>query len=223
MGLGWALNAGGSITRTIRGLADESPNGWLNTTFRPSTLDEEIDNYALFEDISDGLKDSEPDIFYYNLGSGSGKFLYNDNNEIVTIPKSGVKIEPSILNNKFEGFIITDITGDKYYFGESSDASRTAYQTMQQSLTTCTQGGSFDIPTPSSNVVNGWYLLQIQDANFTEEINFYYEIENITSCALASQSQYSPPTSSICDTQPSKTLFFLLASWLIPGLLPSTR
>lgn len=31
VGMGWALDAGGTITRTVRGLVDESANGYWNT------------------------------------------------------------------------------------------------------------------------------------------------------------------------------------------------
>lgn len=30
VGLGWALNAGGVVTRVARGIADEKENGWFN-------------------------------------------------------------------------------------------------------------------------------------------------------------------------------------------------
>src|SRR6185503_15830491 len=33
-GIGWSLDAGGAITRTVRGLADESTNGYLHTGYR---------------------------------------------------------------------------------------------------------------------------------------------------------------------------------------------
>ena len=36
VGLGWSLNAGGVITRTIKGLPDESTYGFANFTFNPS-------------------------------------------------------------------------------------------------------------------------------------------------------------------------------------------
>lgn len=32
VGLGWDLNAGGVIYRTMQGLPDDSPNGYINTT-----------------------------------------------------------------------------------------------------------------------------------------------------------------------------------------------
>ncbi|HEY1056628.1 MAG TPA: hypothetical protein VGE24_15885, partial [Emticicia sp.] len=78
VGRGWALNAGGVITRTVRGQADETPNfGFLYTAAEfayvvanPST----VNSSPIFQNQGFGTYDTEPDIFYFNAGNLSGKF-----------------------------------------------------------------------------------------------------------------------------------------------------
>lgn len=101
IGLGWVLNAGGVITREIRGIDDFknefqkkgwiqhggsffSSQGWVfhlpvvtdkNLPQLPmSTLDEEY-----YKKVKDGEIDSEPDIFRFNFMGYTGKFVIKDN------------------------------------------------------------------------------------------------------------------------------------------------
>jgi len=80
VGLGWVLNWGGSISRQVRGLPDETPDGFITSggsyTLRyingPMTP-QERQNYQLT--YRQGQVDGAPDIFYYNVGGVSGKFF----------------------------------------------------------------------------------------------------------------------------------------------------
>lgn len=85
VGMGWNLNVGGAITRTVNQLPDEfydsqSPLGGRYYASRPnSTLsasdwssDAKIkDDYS----VSEGGKDTSPDIFNFNFLGISGKFF----------------------------------------------------------------------------------------------------------------------------------------------------
>lgn len=195
VGLGWSLRAGGSIIRTVRGIPDESANGWLQGTFRYDAWQAGGENRSELEDINDGLADAEPDLFYFNFGNQAGKFFFNENNEIVVTPQAGLKIEKIMSNGQIEGFIITNIRGEKHYFGQTSDQSRQARQVLNNSYTSCTQNGNFQFPDDNdklNNLNNGWYLLQTEDHNALEKIEYYYDHYLINSCNLASQSSYSP-------------------------------
>jgi hypothetical protein len=66
IGAGWSLNAGGVITRSVRGRPDEGANGhW--------TQRDRIDNsttpltQAYLRQVSNGMIDTEPDTYYYNV------------------------------------------------------------------------------------------------------------------------------------------------------------
>ncbi len=110
VGLGWMLNAGGMISKTIYGTNDETllydvPNGFQAET-------------EVFDDnnfIVDG--GGQPDIYQYNLPNKSGKFIYNYNREIkaATIPFDPIKIEHERYSNNYT---ITDVDGTIYEFGK---------------------------------------------------------------------------------------------------------
>lgn len=88
VGLGWALNAGRTITRTIRGLDDMLTGARLgypnlenqDWPFNGQSLGNGV-NAATNADAAfsaqqiSGQRDTEPDLFYYNFAGYSGKFV----------------------------------------------------------------------------------------------------------------------------------------------------
>ena len=109
IGLGWILNAGGAIERTVYGRPDEQQSVPINIR-NASTLSLDKDyNYIAGLYYS---SDSEYDIFSYSLPNLSGYFVLKEN-----VPT------PLTLNDvKIEGrdnFIITDKEGNKYNFTRS--------------------------------------------------------------------------------------------------------
>ncbi len=103
LGAGWALNAGGSVNRTVRGLPDEylentsGRKGYLHNhrlfdntggvdhavlaTIDPAPNTNEVQEtgapFITADSVSQGLLDLEPDLFSYNFPGGSGKFVLN--------------------------------------------------------------------------------------------------------------------------------------------------
>ena len=70
VGLGWSLQAGGMISRTIQGKADELIDGYLNTG---SILGlNGLTGTITPTDLGVGAKDGEPDIFSFSVGGYSG-------------------------------------------------------------------------------------------------------------------------------------------------------
>ena len=101
VGLGWSLGSIPSISRSVRGIPDDGAGGYfLNFNPNTTTLQEiaELDSgdgrIGIFKsELFAGLTDSEPDIFYYNLPNGGGKFFYNQESmRFVTYPRSNVQI-----------------------------------------------------------------------------------------------------------------------------------
>jgi hypothetical protein len=150
LGQGWSLNAGGSVSREVRGLPDDfgsgdTRKGWLydkaielsvaqdvaNFVPRSDTVanmtSEAIDNAKL--DTYRGTFDTEPDIFYYSCGGVSGSFVFDNGHLIRTMPYRDVKIEPSFVsssNKTITSFVITTSDGFKYTFGQVVTASKQA-------------------------------------------------------------------------------------------------
>lgn len=107
VGLGWNLNAGGAITRVVRGVPDGSEE------LCPDFYWQIRGNYA-------GTCDGEPDIFYFSFLGRTGKMFLGTDNKMYTIPYSDLKITPAVGANGIGYWIITDETGTSYYFGENS-------------------------------------------------------------------------------------------------------
>jgi len=131
VGLGWSLNAGGVITRTMRGLPDDHNNGYLKTSEKVPwsyIIDTELETpglaertYEVVDEIAKGYIDYEPDIFYYNIGGKSGSFLFDNHRNCVCVPYNGMRIEPSYEAGHVAGFTILDPDGLIYIFGRGGD------------------------------------------------------------------------------------------------------
>ncbi len=171
VGVGWALNAGGLITRTIRGIADEKAFGYFNTDMTAKFMMDHYQDTNYHSDIvyrheqaAIGMYDLEPDIFVFNFGGNSGKFFYNQETEnFYTMTRSKLKIS---FNAADTSFLIQAPNGNKYYF--------TIKETTTTNTTTCYTDG---VGSPSGNYsvnITSWLLSRIENSNNTENITFEY-------------------------------------------------
>ncbi len=175
-GLGWSLNAGGIITRTVRGIADDHPMGYLSLhgnqlpslgtnldlfgPWKPPGEDDLEMNLYLSE-IADGRADSQPDMFFFNVNGRSGKIILNGNGQPVVIPHQNLIVS---YNRDQSGGIdtweIVDENGTRYQFG-GWDASEIS--------TPINEDGS-----RRESFISSWYLKQIRSANNEDNIVFSY-------------------------------------------------
>ena len=77
---------------------------------------------AQWDDIDDRERDSEPDVFSYNVGSYSGKFYFNGP-DIVQVPETDLDIIPVFTSTLITGFRIFAPDGTLYEFGDESGSS----------------------------------------------------------------------------------------------------
>lgn len=106
VGLGWELRAGGKITRVVKGQPDNFEQ--LRITSDLSSWDSKK-----FELYTRDKWDTEPDLYYYDLPSLSGCFVFDSNGVVHTIPNQKIKIEYNKDNGRFT---IYDTEGTKYLF-----------------------------------------------------------------------------------------------------------
>ena len=157
VGLGWYLDCGGSITRTIRGLPDDvSQRGFLYTSAIPTDFRTNADKYHY-----DTL-DSQQDIFHYNFNGNSGKFYIRKNKEVILVPASKLKVKPVFDPNPSIGtllsFTITTEDGVRYIFKDAEMVSHSSAQ-MHQGY---------------GSVYNSWNLTQIISPFGADTIKFNY-------------------------------------------------
>ncbi len=174
VGLGWALNAGGVITRSVDGRPDDMYRGFLSNCDdipNKSTVAQEVQNpdvrletFDMLEDVSGCLMDYKPDKFFFNFPGHSGSFVFNNNGNTQLISYDEIKIIPELgIGGVITGFIITDENGIKYYFGNFDDNLCTEYS---------------EITTDQPNIPgynSSWYLNKIIDVRTNKMIRFYYD------------------------------------------------
>ncbi|MEQ1677860.1 MAG: hypothetical protein ABL876_14215, partial [Chitinophagaceae bacterium] len=120
VGLSWFLSAGGTITRTVKGLPDDMPNdGYLYAGSIPTDWRANDSKY-----YNDSL-DAAPDIFQFSYPGGSGRFFLGKNGQILVSPTSKIKVIPAfrtpdiILPTTLKSFRVVAEDGVKYDFEEA--------------------------------------------------------------------------------------------------------
>jgi len=161
-GLGWAFNAGGVITRSIRGSRDEGgfgKTGWIsNSTPTDYANLENITNVSdpYMGSIANGTRDMQPDLYYFNFAGRTGKFFFDSYGQVHTVPYQKIIISP------LSGFTIVTEDGTKYIFSKTEST---------QTYGHC--NGNYN--GSSSKDITAWYLTQIVSARGDATINLEYE------------------------------------------------
>jgi YD repeat-containing protein len=164
VGMGWNLNAGGTISRTVRGMPDEDAqvrefmsysllNGYK--TSNPTLYYTHIARIAQ-KDYADYV----PDIFNYNIDGFSGSFYLDASWNAVFIKKEAmVKVE--VINNSIlNGFIVTAPNGTTYRFD--------IYEESKQRMVCGSGNPGTAVYQPTS-----WLLTKITHP-FGDEVTFTY-------------------------------------------------
>jgi hypothetical protein len=144
VGIGWTLEAGGTITRTVRGLVDEdlsrgyyyTGNTWYNSANWPT-----VTNPTIMTQLRDEMIDGEPDQFFFDFMGRSGQFVMGPTGlsgpiEFRSIPYQKLKIVPGLTGNMITSWTITAEDGTVYVFGAaetSTDLTETPGMTDEQS------------------------------------------------------------------------------------------
>ncbi len=144
VGLGWTLDVGGRISRTVKD-ADDFLNGeydpehpyyekgfyyapdiqFVTNTLAgsyPNTYKIVANPYVQTDSLwgshwFEQCYDSEPDIFYYNLPTAAGKFMFDKSRGAVLFDKRhNIRVEP--YRDRFGDMciLVRDSEGNKYYF-----------------------------------------------------------------------------------------------------------
>lgn len=161
VGLGWSLNAGGTITRAVKGVPDEFTSGFgtdvdfgggiaLPSGYGSSFAGGYLYSGNLVEDMYNsnmtnsnaayyapylaynGL-DGEPDVFYFNFPGGSGQFVFDKNGNLNFLSQQNIKITytRSSTTGPIIKFEITDGNGNIYTFDEVEQTKTISYSSSE--------------------------------------------------------------------------------------------
>ncbi len=133
VGLGWNLYKGAYISREVRGLPDDvyciryTSTGDDPVFYNAGYLYRDIEllynehvteiPQGLKEDIEQGGKDTEPDIFHFNVGGVTGSFVFKDG-QVKHLSQTDIKIEYE-LDREFKYDEYYSIQDEKIYFGST--------------------------------------------------------------------------------------------------------
>ncbi|OKS84903.1 hypothetical protein [Mucilaginibacter polytrichastri] len=182
IGLNWALNAGGVITRSVRGLPDENGTGyWAHATW---TNDYLSSNESIASSFTKGEIDMQPDLFYFNFGGYSGKFVIDATTaHTVHIIPAQPSLRIQISDNTLSGFVVTDEKGIKYVFN------------VKETTT------DDNAPPTILSYTSAWYLSKIITPagnitfSYTDETTFYsqfIETDHLTTGPGSDAARYNP-------------------------------
>ncbi len=165
VGAGWSLEAGGVITRTVRGIADDQAEGYFTSghTFYEDGHWTSTPPQSLIQAIHDNKTvDPEPDQFFFNFMGQSGEMVggpltssTGDSNVYVTIPFRKWRIVPDFGPDIFTGYqsirswVITTENGTTYTFGKPEVHIDRSYQWLN---------GYSD----SRSYASAWYLTEVR-------------------------------------------------------------
>jgi hypothetical protein len=172
VGLGWVLNAGGVITRTVKDRPDDQSFGFLqNGKALPdyNSIDGRIVVAGQTGNNNDlknmAVRDGQPDLFEINMPGLSGEFCLDNNGNFVSTSLDSLRYN-----------VVTDKTGKVYRFGKSLSGEE-AFETTQSlaSSSTDVQPTNFN-PTKLVHLPysSSYYLTEIISADQADTISFKY-------------------------------------------------
>jgi len=173
IGLSWSLDAGGEITREVRGAPDEGGNGSPGFFNKPNPMSYYIGRFnccigtytdqQMWVQALQGQIDLEPDIFYFSFCGHSGKFIYDDSLQQFICLTESDHTKISFDLNALVWTIVTD-EGNTYTFSlRETSSSRIVNVGASPSAT-----GIGPAQTTS------WKLTKVVNADATDSITLNY-------------------------------------------------
>lgn len=200
-GVGWALNAGGVITRTIVGLPDNDANGFYTRMregkfFNSSYSLTDLESYFFLNKVAEGDIDTQPDVYFFNFNGRSGKFFFDERGLFHSIPENALKLTKNPLTSSSADNIweIVDENGVTYTFGSVDGISGGIEQS---------EVINSDMPGATNFYDNAWYLTRIVSNDKTDTISLrysskteYYTMKSVQSIKELSERISGYPASS---------------------------
>lgn len=235
VGLGWALNAGGVISRTIKCADDfleQTPpgsninQGYYSGPEANNPYDNQYYTTVGGEGIAKSalLIDSEPDIFSYSLPNASGKFVLDKSRGPVLFNKGdNIKIEVLPDGAKKKYFKLTTPDGVQYLFNQYETTRSYGRQgVLNYNLSNATKFDEYESTLNSIydsplTYTSSWYLSQIKTST-NRIITFNYETESYQAPVQESCVKYNVTSFSGSLCGPGNNVIYSCSKTVIDNL-----
>jgi hypothetical protein len=192
-GLGWSLNAGGQVSRNVKGKDDLlgilKPDYIMKTPAQVNP--NSFDGYLYLKSLSTNDQDGEPDVFSYNMAGKHGNFLYKNPTTPVLIPSEPIRILRDQITQGTSSnfrFNLLDEQGTNYLFGKSL----TGESIMEFS--------SFEIGGAPNSYASSWLLTDMISSDKSDTVSYSYypqsnvqlSAETIESVSVTDNISYTP-------------------------------
>jgi len=205
VGLGWSLNAGGVITRSVRGLNDEAGYfGYSSSYNNPNDLSSYAPPTVVSQRIvgtANNQTDSEQDAYSLSALGKSYRLILMADGSAYTIPTSNIKVvaNPIVGSDPAGGWTVIMEDGTTLLFGATMPFQETTtnlnYHSSDGSGITFTSSWQLQtITTTSGETINFTYTASTveQDSYFSQSDNIKYRTDSgdpsIDHCAELTQS-----------------------------------
>jgi hypothetical protein len=198
VGLGWSLNAGGVITRSVRGLPDEDVQGFINEGYKIEDPDY-LNSWQYLDAVASGRIDSEPDLYFFNFAGYTGRFIADTEGVYHALPQQDIQI-----NRTETGWNVLAPDGTQYVFGKTGE-----WGARDMSTVISEQIGS-DWQT-TKIYPTSYHLALIISADGNDTISFSYTSQTIEYSDIKSEIWYKrfvnrPEQENCPDLTPTETV-----------------
>ncbi|WP_299117040.1 RHS repeat domain-containing protein [uncultured Winogradskyella sp.] len=170
VGLGWALNAGGAITRQTRDRRDDGSFGYLRSNKYDDFFSNPSTRSQVFSDATSGHVDMDPDLFIFSYPGGSGKFIFDYTTmEPLVQSFQDIKVYTGGTNQQIGWFKIIDSNGFEFLFNIIEEE----YIPNNYKDSTVTLLSDLGSSSPTNNT---WRLSKIISPK-GNSVNFTYNME----------------------------------------------
>ena len=177
VGLGWLLNAGGVIHRSINDLPDklipDLPSAEIIRQEKDTTILNRLTESTLdWRRTTDKMRDR----YDYTFAGKAGAFYIMNGGEVLQVPYTDniIKVMMNEANTEVESFKITDAQGTSYHF-------ETHEKVVVSSRIYNHQNGHTSEGFQPLEYTSAWYLTKIEDVNKLHTIEFKYATSHCNS------------------------------------------
>jgi RHS repeat-associated protein len=210
VGLGWTLNAGGVVTRDLRGYPDDKDDGkFMGVGYNYSGAS--VESWAPInrdlEQMENTGYEGEPDLYNFTFCGRSGKFIIDKDWNARTIPHQNLKIDvirtTSGTSHLITGIIITDEAGNKFEFQKvekTTSATATTIYEVRKIGSTYVRTTRTENSTLEYN--SAWHLTKIIASTRHELIFDYEQSEQVFTSSISEVANDCPDQTCTYGTYP---------------------